>query len=52
MQFENKVAIAQDLLLHDAITKTAAGLMQLSSGLSILVVLYKMKMFPELVLCS
>ena len=48
MQFNNKVAIAQDLLLHDAITKRAAGLMQLSSGLSILGVLDKMKMFPEL----
>ena len=47
IQYNNKEAIAQDFILYDAITKRAAVLGQLATGLSTLGLLDLMKQFPQ-----
>ena len=46
IQFANKEAVVQDIILHDSVSKRASAFFQLSSGLSILGFLEIIKIFP------
>ena len=47
MYFDNKLAVEQDIILHDSISKRAAAFFQLSNGFSILGFLDMLRSFPK-----